>query len=479
LTQRVVACVIVSQALACCSPIENDSLAAALLGTDQLSLLVTGTLSRRDERVRRALTRQFALVEWAEEPATAERLLPRCHFDCIVVEAQSPEDPVLGWIGALRDGATPGQIILVAGAGDAQLDAAARRAGAHGCLPLPLDTAALKQALNGKLRADAAPVRPRAQRGAAPAPVEIVGASASIRAVRTLVDRIAPTSATVLVEGETGTGKELVARLLHQQSGRPGPFVPVNCGAIAPELMESELFGHAKGAFTGAHQVREGLFLAADGGTLFLDEIASMRPDLQVKLLRTLEEGAIRPVGTDREVAVEARIVASVQPGLAGRVADGRFREDLYYRLNVAHIVLPPLRKRPDDIAGLAAHFMSQAAAQFGMPAVMLADAELEWLRSRPWPGNVRELRNVIERAVLLGGIPGMKPEADVAEPARGAHEDRGYPLEWTLEQVKEAHMRRVVQAHAGNKSAAARQLGVSRKTLERKLGTADADDPA
>jgi DNA-binding NtrC family response regulator len=326
------------------------------------------------------------------------------------------------------------------------------------------------------MRAETAPARPRAQRGTALAPVEIVGSSASMRAVRSLVERIAPTSATVLVEGETGTGKELVARLLHQRSGRPGPFVPVNCGAIAPELMESELFGHAKGAFTGAHQSREGLFLAADGGTLFLDEIASMRPDLQVKLLRTLEEGAIRPVGTDREVPVEARIVASVQPGLAERVADGSFREDLYYRLNVAHIVLPPLRDRPDDIASLAAHFMALAAAQFGMPAVMLGDAELEWLRSRPWHGNVRELRNVVERAVLLGGIPGLEPAA-VAGRSAAEYEDGGYPLDWTLEQVKEAHMRRVVQAHAGNKSAAARQLGVSRKTLERKFGVAETDD--
>jgi DNA-binding NtrC family response regulator len=446
------------------------------VGTDQLSLLVTGATSCRDERVRRALSRQFALVEWADAPQVAERLLPRCHFDCIVVEASSVEDPVLGWVGTLRDAATPGQLILVAGAADPGLDAAARRAGAHGCLTLPIDTAALKQALSGKLRRDPAPSRPRLRRPVAPPPVEMVGASAAIRRVRSLVDRIAPTSATVLVEGETGTGKELVARLLHQRSGRPGPFVPVNCGAIAPELMESELFGHARGAFTGAHQSREGLFLAADGGTLFLDEIAAMRPDLQVKLLRALEEGAIRPVGTDREVPVEARIIASVQPGLAGRVADGRFREDLYYRLNVAHIVLPPLRERPDDIASLAAHFMALAASQFGMPAVMLADAELEWLRARPWPGNVRELRNVIERAVLLGGIPGMAAAEAVSEPPAAAAEEGGYPLEWSLEQVKEAHMRRVVEAHAGNKSAAARQLGVSRKTLERKFGAADGD---
>ncbi len=447
------------------------------MGTDQLSLLVTGSITCRDERVRRALTRQFALVEWADAPRDAERLLPRCHFDCIVVEAASADDPVLGWVGTLRDGAMPGQLILVAGTADPQLDAAARRAGAHGSLPLPIDTGALKHALSGKLRPASSPSRSRIRRSAEQPPVEIVGASAAIRAVRALVDRIAPTSATVLVEGETGTGKELVARLLHQRSGRPGPFVPVNCGAIAPELMESELFGHARGAFTGAHQAREGLFLAADGGTLFLDEVAAMRSDLQVKLLRVLEEGAIRPVGTDREVPVEARIVASVQPGLGQRVADGLFREDLYYRLNVAHIVLPPLRQRPDDIASLAAHFMALAASQFGMPAVMLADAELEWLRSRPWQGNVRELRNVIERAVLLGGIPGMDTAERVAEPVARDREEEGYPLDWTLEQVKEAHMRRVVESHEGNKSAAARQLGVSRKTLERKFGSADPNE--
>jgi transcriptional regulator with PAS, ATPase and Fis domain len=247
----------------------------------------------------------------------------------------------------------------------------------------------------------------------------------------------------------------------------------VNCGAIAPELMESELFGHSKGAFTGAHQLREGLFLAANGGTLFLDEISAMRRDLQVKLLRVLEEGAIRPVGTDREVPVDARIVASVQPGLAERVADGRFREDLFYRLNVAHIVLPPLRERPDDVEVLARHFMELAAAEFGMPPVQIEEAETRWLCSRPWPGNVRELRNLVERAVLMGELPGMGPIAAVHEPTPGG----AYPLDWTLEEVKQEHMRRVLHAHDGNKSAAARKLGVSRKTLERKLG-ATASDP-
>jgi len=444
---------------------------AAAVPAEQLSLLVAGTRTRADARVKRALARQFALVEWPDTPDRAEQMLPRCHFDCIVVEADSAEDPVLAWVGRLRRAAPPGQLILVAGPARQNLMAAARRAGANDCLATPIEPAALRSALHGRRVADPLPLVVSAPRAASPPAVELVGDSAPIRAVRGLIERIAPTPATVLVEGETGTGKELIARLLHQRSGRRGPFVPVNCGAIAPELMESELFGHAKGAFTGAHQPREGLFLTAHGGTLFLDEVGAMRPDLQVKLLRALEEGAIRPVGTDREQPVNARIIASVQPGLAERVADGRFREDLYYRLNVAHLLLPPLRERPDDVAPLAAHFMAQAAAQFSMPAVPLGAPELAWLRSRPWPGNIRELRNLVERSVLMGELPGMNPVDAVGEPAAGG----GYPLDWTLEQVKEAHIRQVLDAHGGNKSAAARRLRVSRKTLERRLGAAGA----
>ena len=442
---------------------------------EQVSVLVTGAKPLADEGLRRALTRQYALVEWAESPAAAEELLPRCHFDCIVVQADSASDPAFAWIARLRQEAASDRLILVAGPASAKLADAARRAGANECLAWPLEVGALRRALNGRARPKMALAAVRGPSGAnrsGPSRMEMVGDSEPIRYVRNVIARIAPTPATVLLEGETGTGKELAARLLHLQSGRRGPFVPVNCGAIAPELMESELFGHSKGAFTGAHQLREGLFLAANGGTLFLDEISAMRRDLQVKLLRALEEGAIRPLGTDREVPVDARIVASVQPGLAERVADGRFREDLFYRLNVAHIVLPPLRERPDDIEVLARHFMERAAAEFGMPPVQLGEPEDRWLRTRPWPGNVRELRNLVERAVLMGELPGMGPVAAVHEPAPGG----AYPLDWTLEQVKQEHMRRVLHAHDGNKSAAARKLGVSRKTLERKLGTAGDD---
>ena len=289
-----------------------------------------------------------------------------------------------------------------------------------------------------------------------------------------MVERVAPTPATVLIEGQTGTGKELIARLVHERSARRGPFIPVNCGAIPPELMETELFGHAKGAFTGAHQQREGLFVAARGGTLFLDEISEMRSDLQVKLLRALEESRIRPVGADREVPIDVRIVASAQPGLREQVQQRRFREDLYYRLNVVHILLPNLRERPDDIPVLLQHFMDRVADEFGMTPVALDAAQLAALRAKDWPGNVRELRNYVERLVLMGGPPDDEPAAvaGAVEP-----ETTGYPADWTLEQVKQAHIVRVLAQNQGNRSATARQLGVSRKTLERRLGTSGERD--
>ena len=434
------------------------------------SLLFVGRATGGHEPLRRSLRQGLAVAEFADSCADAERLLPRCHFDCIVVDVDSRADPALAWIGGLRrNGHTP--CICVVAPDDAALAADSLGAGAAAVLPRPLDPKALQRFLATRVeslpeRASAA--QPRSTGAAATLRVQLVGDSAPIRRVRSMVERVAPTPATVLIEGQTGTGKELIARLVHERSGRRGPFVPVNCGAIPPELMETELFGHAKGAFTGAHQQREGLFVAARGGTLFLDEISEMRSDLQVKLLRALEESRIRPVGADREVPIDVRIVASAQPGLREQVQQRRFREDLYYRLNVVHILLPGLRERPDDITPLVEHFMQRVADEFGMAPVTFDAAQLARLRTRDWPGNVRELRNFVERAVLMGGPP--DDEEAPAAPAGEAGPD-AYPLDWTLEQVKQAHILRVLASHRGNRSATARQLGVSRKTLERRLG--------
>jgi DNA-binding NtrC family response regulator len=441
-----------------------------------LSVLVVGRTTSADESLRRWLRRNVAVAEYAETVGNAERLLPRCHFDCVVVEIDSAADPALAWIEGLRRTDTV-PCICVAAPDDPSLASASLRAGAAAVLPRPLDAKALQHMLATQLCVPGRTPAPtaRAGPGAASLRVQLVGDSSPIGRVRAMVERVAPTPATVLIEGQTGTGKELIARLLHERSGRRGPFVPVNCGAIPPELMETELFGHAKGAFTGAHQQRDGLFVAARGGTLFLDEISEMRSDLQVKLLRALEESRIRPVGADREVAIDVRIVASAQPGLREQVQERRFREDLYYRLNVVHILLPNLRERPDDIPVLLEHFMKRVADEFGLPPVAFDAAQLAGLCAKDWPGNVRELRNFVERAVLMGGPPEDEPAAmaGTIAPETGA-----YPAEWTLEQVKQAHILRVLAQNKGNRSATARQLDVSRKTLERRLGpSAGRDD--
>lgn len=441
--------------------------------------MFVGARSCGDDALRRSLRKGASVAEFTETCLEADRLLPRCHFDCIVVEVDSETDPALGWIDGLH-GAGISSCICVVAPDDPAVAAASRRAGAAEVLRRPLDPKALMrflmtEAIAATHRVDASESR----RAGAPETlrVQLVGDSAPIRRVRSIVERVAPTSATVLIEGRTGTGKELIARLVHERSGRRGAFVPVNCGAIPPELMETELFGHAKGAFTGAHQQRDGLFVAARDGTLFLDEISEMRSDLQVKLLRALEESRIRPVGADREVPIDVRIVASAQPGLREQVQQRRFREDLYYRLNVVHILLPGLRERPDDIAPLVQHFMQRVADEFGMTPVTFDEAQLASLRSRDWPGNVRELRNFVERTVLTGAPP--LDEADNLDTTGECTTD-AYPVEWTLEQVKQAHIERVLAQNHGNRSASARQLGVSRKTLERRLGPgSERDDPS
>ena len=435
------------------------------------SVLLVGDSGTNGARLQRRLASRLGYVEIAADVGCAERLLPRCHFDYIVVDVERLDSPLLGWASGIR---SQQRVIVAADPSQPEITQSALRAGAVDVIARPLDPDELVVVIGRHSTPDRAATRfGRARQAFDPRDRVLVGSSECITAVRRLVDRVAALPATVLIEGETGTGKELVARMLHEQSGRPGPFVPVNCGAIAPELIESEIFGHAKGAFTGAHRVREGLFVSARGGTLFLDEISEMRADLQVKVLRALEEHRVRPVGSDHEVTVDVRIIASSQPDLHSRVEAGAFREDLFYRLNVIHIRLPPLRERPGDVAVLADHFVRMAAFDYGLPAQPLADAEVRWLESRPWRGNVRELRHVIERKALLGEL---SDAAGVQLDSTRAEDPAYYPLDWTLEQVKEDHMLRVLEASAGNRSAAARKLGVSRKTLERKFGPAGAN---
>jgi two-component system response regulator HydG len=304
----------------------------------------------------------------------------------------------------------------------------------------------------------------------------MVGASPAIQEVFELLARLESSEASVLVTGESGTGKELVARALHRASPRAdGPFVTVNCAAVPESLMESELFGHAKGAFTDARSAREGLFVAASGGSLFLDEIGELPAALQPKLLRVLEERVVRPVGSNEEIPIDVRLITATNRDLETMVADGEFREDLYFRVNVVHVELPPLRARGGDVLLLARHFLERLAATEGKEIKGLSPPAAERLLAYPWPGNVRELRNCMERAVALARYDEIRVE-DL--PPRVREHERAQVIFTTddptqllsMEEVERRYIDQVMEAVGGNKTKAARVLGFDRKTLYRKL---------
>ncbi len=297
----------------------------------------------------------------------------------------------------------------------------------------------------------------------------IVGSGPSIEGVRELIRRVAPTSATVLITGESGTGKELVARAVHEQSERAERlFLPVNVAAIPADLLEAQLFGHVRGAFTGATQRREGVFRAARGGTVFLDEIGELPPGAQAKLLRALEGHEVLPVGADRPEIVDFRLVAATNRDLEERVAAGSFRDDLFYRLNVFRVQIPPLRERREDIPALAEHLLERHRASLGRPASQVSNAAMRWLCSYRWRGNVRELSNVLERALILAADGRVDVEHLPAELLDQA------PLPTTLrEAVEEAerkHIDWVLRSVDGSREEAARVLDIDRATLYRRL---------
>jgi transcriptional regulator with PAS, ATPase and Fis domain len=311
----------------------------------------------------------------------------------------------------------------------------------------------------------------------------LVGGSVEMRRVYALIERVAPTDTTVLVQGETGTGKDVAARTIHALSKRhAGPFVPLDCGAVPANLFESELFGHVRGAFSGAVSDRQGVFEEADGGTLFLDEIGEVPIDLQPKLLRAIETKTVRPVGSNRARPVDIRVVAATNRPLAQAVNEGRFREDLYYRLAVVDVVLPPLRARPEDIVPLARHFFRQLRG----PGADPPEPFVRSLVARDWPGNVRALRNFIERSVALGVVdaPGA---AEVAQAALSVAPSGDIPLDRPLKEARQAwtlgfegvYVRHVLSRARGNVTHAAELAGVSRRFLQRmmaRLGMRSAD---
>ena len=422
--------------------------------------------------LKRGLDKHFGLIELAEDVEEADKLHQRCRFDLIISDISLPGRSVVEWITELRRQGSSAAVIFITADADLETAIVALRAGAADFIMKPFSMEQLLAAVDRCMKQQQVQREQgvHSQRREPAREISgLVGECELFKNIHDLIRRVAPMPSTIFIEGESGTGKELAARAIHDLSGRDGSFVPVNCGAITPELLESELFGHLKGAFTGAQQAREGLFAYADGGTLFLDEIMEMPLSMQAHLLRVLEERCIRPVGANRETPVDVRIIAATNRDPEVEVKLGNFREDLFFRLNVLTLRMPPLREHKEDLPILVRHFVEILATELGMAVPEILDENLGRLTAYDWPGNVRELKNVIERCLLLGVPPEQCVAVPMGLPAATTDRQR-LKGDLLLESVEKNHILSVLEMEGGNKSAAARILGVSRKTLERKV---------
>jgi DNA-binding NtrC family response regulator len=418
-------------------------------------------------------------VEVADCAAAGIAAVGRRGFDLVFCDINLPDQDGLTTLPRLLasqtpDGGPPAVILITA---YPSVDTAVRgmRLGARDYLAKPFGPEELRLVARRALDEDALRRQNRQLRDRL-AYGGLVGDSPAMVELRRTVDKVAASGATTLVGGESGTGKELVARALHYAGDRAsGPFVPVNCGALVDALLESELFGHVRGAFTGADRDKRGLFLAADGGTLFLDEIGELPLELQPKLLRALQHGEVKPVGGVEPIKVDVRVVAATNRDLRAECAAGRFREDLYYRLAVITIDVPPLRDRRQDVAALAVHFAEAAAHRARRGRVELTPAALGWLAAQDWPGNVRELENCIERAVVLASgdtldLDDVRPRGAAPPRAAGLAPVVSLDAVPTLDELERAHVLRVLELCEGQKTRAAALLGINRTTLWKKL---------
>jgi DNA-binding NtrC family response regulator len=431
-------------------------------------------LSTWGYEVREAIDGKDALVQAPDfEPAI------------VIADLVMPGLDGLGLLKPLAEADPNVVVILLTGHATVETAVSAMRDGAYDYLTKPVDPRRLRAILEKAF--DRAEVlrevtllrrQLKQSRGFG----DLLGASAPMQEVYRLLELASSSSAPVLITGETGTGKELVARTIHQMSPRgKGPFVAVNCSAIPETLLESQLFGHRRGAFTDAREDRRGLLLEARGGTVLLDEIGDMPASLQAKILRALQEKEVHPLGAPAPVPIDVRIVAATHRDLEALVAEGRFRHDLFYRLNVITIRVPPLRERMEDLVPLIAHFLEKHGRRLGRSGCTLSHEAMSALRHHSWPGNVRELENSIERALVLGRDDVLWPE-DLPEAFRTHAPLRagpaGAPLP-PLSEVERDHILRTLREVRGNKTAAARLLGLDRKTLYRKLDTYGLRPPA
>lgn len=400
--------------------------------------------------------------------------------DLVLLDLDMPMGTGLEILPDLKAGENPPAVVVLTGVADVRTAVEAMRAGANNLLQKPINEAELhkvvERALAGRnvakerdrLREELSDLRSG----------PMVGSSRGLRSVQKQIERVARTPrTTVLVFGESGVGKELVARAIHDNSDRAdNPFIALNCAALAKDLIEAELFGYEPGAFTGGDpKGHDGLIAAAEGGTLFLDELAELAPELQAKLLRVLQERTYRRVGGNKDLEMDSRIVASTNKDLPAMVEAGTFREDLFYRLNVLSITVPPLRERKEDVAPIATHYLARFGEELGRSFTGFSDSALDRLCSHGWPGNIRELRNVIERAAILAEEGEIKPQHLGLEQGRSRPLIQGAGPTLTLgssrlKDLEESLIRRVLEDCRGNRSLAARELGINRTTLYAKL---------
>lgn len=407
------------------------------------------------------------LIDEAADTKEASRKLDAQGFDIVILDNIMPGKNGLEWLAEQRSIGFFADVILMTAYADLDTAIDAVRAGVVDFVLKPFRSNQLLSAVARCLD------RMRLQRENSVLRHELkspshqvflrnrlLGDSLVMRQVRATIERVAPLPTPVLFTGQSGTGKEVAARSLHSLSDRADKlFVPVNCGAIPAEMIESELFGHLKGSFTGAARTRDGLFIHAQGGTLFLDEIGELPYMLQSKLLRVVEDRRVRPVGSEREVPFDARLVFATNADLKSRVDAGTFRADLYFRINVMQIHLPPLKDRTEDLRELAEMFMREISRQLGMPSVPMDESVHAALMRYDWPGNIRELRNLLERTVILGAFPEDFERFAVDADKEGQ----------TLADVERRHILTVLREAGGDREQAARRLGISRKTIDRK----------
>lgn len=415
-------------------------------------------------------------VTTVADAAEAEREMARGMPDLVLSDVVLPDGSGVDLLRRLRRQDEQLPVVMMTAHGNVDAAVEAMKAGAADFLTKPLDYATLRallESLSGEIRQRAASSDLDARLASQETP-GLVGQSRQMRELRRLIGLLATSGASAIITGESGTGKEVVARVIHALSGRrDAPFVAVNAAAIPEGLIESELFGHEQGAFTGATRARAGCFELANGGTLFMDELAEMPIGLQPKLLRVLEDGRVRRVGGSREVELDVRVLAATNRTPTQAVRGGLLREDLFYRLNVFELALPPLRERPDDIPLLAQHFVREFGQKHEMPVAGIRDGVRGLLEAHSWPGNVRELRNVIERAVIVarsGWIETvhLPPYVQVLE--GGGTSTIQLPAGATLAEAEQALILHTLERVGNNKAEAARQLGLDVKTVRNKL---------